>query len=134
MFKKIHSNRDPDTTIFSAVKKEFAPYFCKAGTCTKVFAERHPKFLLGVMIFSMTLSIALSFTVFQPKPAPPKLYKPVSGGFDQLLQTAVALKETIRLQRRIDSLSAKKTLTAQDSAGLGQALDELQKMNKNLKK
>jgi hypothetical protein len=137
MFKKIHSDRDPRDTVISEVKKEFRPYFNKAGQGLKGAAERYPKFLFWMMVINITLSAILCFTVFRHRePAkneqPLKVAAPVTDGFDRILQAGTALRQTIRLKKQVDSLSKKKTLTRADSAALLKDLDSLQHIHRTL--
>jgi len=86
-----------------------------------------------MMVINIVLSVALSFTVFRQHAPPPKVVKPqanpVSTGFDQIMRTGEKLKRTIGLKRQIDSLTAKKRLSAADSLALEKALDTIQKLN-----
>jgi hypothetical protein len=140
MFKRIHSNRDPQDTVFSELKKEYQAYFDRAGNCWRSFLTRYPKFLFGSMIFLMVISLALSFTVFRLRDAPvkaavaarQKVPVPVTNDFSRIIQAGAALKETIVLKRLIDSVTAKPALTRSDSLALETALDRLQQLNKNL--
>ncbi len=131
MFKKITSNRDPRDTVYSEIKKEFKPYFTKAGTGLKRTAERYPKFLFSMMVINICLSIILCFTVMRHKNVPEKkspahISNPVSGGFDRIMQAGAALKETIHLKKEVDSITRQHTLSKADSATLLQDLDSLQ--------
>jgi hypothetical protein len=135
MFRKIHSSRDPRDTLANELKKEFRPYLETASKRLRVGAERCPKLLFGVMVVGIVISAALSFTLFRPAGevprARPQLTKtdPVSAGFDRLLEAGTALKEMIAIKKQIDSLSAKKVLSEQDSVALDKALDKFQTLN-----
>jgi hypothetical protein len=135
MFKKIHSDRDPQDTVYSELKKEFAVYFIKANSAGKRITGRYPNFFFGAMVLLMLASLVLSFTVFRVSEAPvaekaaPSL---INSGFDQILQTGTALKETIQLKRQVDSLAAKKALSLPDSAALEKDLDRLKQINNHL--
>jgi hypothetical protein len=138
MFKKIHSNRDPRDTVWSEVRKQFSPYFDKAGTGLKKTTEQYPKFLFWMMVINITLSIVLVTTVFRPKSPPKKvaplsLAKPVSGGFDEIVAASKALRATITLKKQVDSITHKKTLSKADSAALLKDLDSLQHLSFTLK-
>jgi len=137
MFKKIHSDRDPKDTVMSEIRKEFRPYFTKAGQGLKGAAQRYPKFLFWMMVMNISLSAILCFTVFRhrdipPKAVPVKMTSPVSGGFDRIMQAGPALRQTIRLKKRVDSITRKKTLSAADSAALFKDLDSLQHIHRTL--
>jgi hypothetical protein len=138
MFKKIHSDRDPRDTVISEIKKEFKPYFSKARHSLKGTAERYPKFLFGMMVINITLSVILCFTVFRHREPPPqkalpvKLAAPVSGGLDRIIRAGAALQQTIRLKKQVDSITRKKTLTPADSAALLKDLDSLQRIHRTI--
>ena len=134
MFRKLHSNRDPRDTLLSEINKEFRPYIHKAGKGLTGLVNSHPRFLFTMMVINIVLSVALSFTVFRQHAPPPKVVKPqanpVSTGFDQIMRTGEKLKRSIALKRQIDSLTAKKQLSAADSLALEKALDTIQKLNR----
>jgi len=137
MFRKIHSDRDPRDTVMSEIKKEFRPYFSKAGQGLKGTAERYPRFLFWMMVINITLSAILCFTVFRhreaPKKAQPvKVAAPVTSGFDRIMQTGAALQQTNRLKKRVDSITKKQILTQADSAGLLKDLDSLAHIHRTL--
>ena len=133
MFRKLHSNRDPRDTLLSEINKEFRPYIHKAGKGLTGIVNSHPRFLFTMMVINIVLSAVLSFTVFRQHAPPPKVVKPqanpVSTGFDQIIRTGEKLKRTITLKRQIDSLTAKKRLSAADSLALEKALDTIQHLN-----
>ena len=136
MFRKIRSNRDPGDTVYSELKREFAPHFGKAGAQLKSAAGNHPKFIFWMMVINIALSAILSFTVFRhpdhapQKKQPVKILAPVNDGLGQVMTVGRALSEMLRLKKAIDSLSAKKQLTAPDSLTLEKALDRFQQLNK----
>ena len=137
MFRKIHSDRDPRDTVMSEIKKEFRPYFSKAGQGLRGTAERYPKFLFWMMVINITLSAILCFTVFRhreaPKKAQPvKVAAPVTNGFDRIMQAGAALQQTIRLKKRVDSITQKEILTKADSAGLLKDLDSLAHIHRTI--
>ena len=133
MFRKLHSNRDPRDTLLSEINKEFRPYIGKAGKGLTGLLNSHPRFLFTMMVINIVLSAVLSFTVFRHHAPPPKVVKPqanpVSTGFDQIMRTGEKLKRSIALKRQIDSLTAKKQLSAADSLALEKALDTIQHLN-----
>ena len=141
MFKKLHSNRDPQDTVFAELKKEFAVYFGKAGDGIRKVTALYPKFCFGLMVFLMLISVGLSFTVFRQhepvakvKTVPQNTVSPVSNGFDKIMETGAALKETIALKNQADSLLSKKNLSNADSTTLEKDLDRLQQLNNHLNK
>ncbi len=139
MFKKIHSNRDPKDTVLTELRKEFAVYFGKAGDSGRSLVNLYPKFIFGTMIMLLLVSTGLSFTVFrrhEPVPAkvPQRTMKPVDDGFNAIWQAGSALKETIRLKKQVDSITAKKILTKTDSTALVNDLDRLRLINQPFNK
>ena len=137
MWKRIHSNRDPRDTLYSEIHKEFGSYFSIVGDAVKRLAVAYPKFLFGCMICLLVLSFGLSFTVFRHpetvKVAAVKKVSPLENGFSQIMQATGNIRETIRLKKLVDSLSAKKELTTADSTLLDSALDRLSRIHQTLK-
>ena len=133
MWKRIHSNRDPRDTLYSEIKKEFRPYFEKAGEGGRNVLARHPRFFFGGMVLALLVSMILAFTLSRhPEPVRRPVTKqqvsPVQDGFSQILQTANRIRETLRLKRLVDSITAKKQLSAADSTVLDSALNQLQRI------
>ena len=133
MFRKIHSNRDPEATLFKEVRKEFAPYFDKAQGGFQRVARHYPRFLFVMMIVNITLSAILVTTVFKRKGDPPKQKRintvaPLATGFNRIEAAGTALRETICLKRNIDSLAHLKSLSHADSAALLSDLDSLRRL------
>ena len=83
-----------------------------------------------MMCINITLSVILVLSLHQPPPKKQTLIKPPNIGFDRLLQTGEALRETILLKQQVDSILARKPLTSKDSLALENALDQLQKIKK----
>ncbi|WP_374949806.1 hypothetical protein [Mucilaginibacter sp.] len=137
MWKRIHSNRVPRDTLYSEIHKEFGSYFAIAGNAAKRVASTYPKFFWGCMIFLLALSFVLSFTVFRkPKKANVTVVKkinPVEDGFSQILQATGNIRETMNLKKLVDSLTAKRQLSARDSTLLDSALSRLSKIHQSLK-
>ena len=138
MFRKIHSNRDPNSTIYSEIKNEFKIYFeCCYQKITQIL-ERKPKTSIGVMVMLMALSIIISFFILSNKKPPEKTGKTVSGnkvntvsdGFRQILSTAATIKQGLALKHQIDSLANLRKLTTKDSQTLINELDKLHQLNK----
>ena len=133
MWKRIHSNRDPRDTLYSEIKKEFRPYFEKAGEGGRNVLARHPRFFFGGMVLALLVSMILAFTLSRhPEPVRRPVAKQqvssVQDGFSQILQTANRIRETLRLKRLVDSITAKKQLSAADSTTLDSALNQLQRI------
>ena len=130
MFRKIHSNRDPQVTVFKEIRKEFAPYFDKAQTGFRRMTQHYPRFLFVMMVINITLSAILVTTVCKRKGDPPKqktiqVVSPVASGFDRIREAGDALRATIRLKHGIDSLTHQKSLSKADSIALMNDLDSL---------
>jgi hypothetical protein len=137
MWKRIHSNRDPRDTLYSEIHKEFGSYFAIAGNAARRLAGAYPKFILGCMIFLMVSSFVLSFTVFH-KPAKVqtpvvKEVNPVEDGFSQILQATGNIRESMKLKTLVDSLTAKRQLSPEDSTLLDSALNRLSIIHHSLK-
>ena len=139
MFKKIHSNRDPNATILKEIKAEFKPHFERCSNQITQILKKKPKLIFGLMISMLVLSAGLSFTILRKNvPAEKKIgntsVNVVHDGFDQISTTATAIRQTIRLKQTIDSLTAKKNLSKRDSALLDSDLIKLEQLNKPSKK
>ena len=133
MFRKIHSNRDPRDTLYSELKKEFSVYFEKCRDFGTRTVHKHPGTIFGLMIFLLSASVVASIafhTIFFQSGKENKIthpvVKPLDNGFNQILAAGTALKQTIRLRRQVDSITAKKALTKSDSITLVRDLDSLQ--------
>ena len=133
MFRRIHSNRDPRDTLYSELKKEFSVYVDKSNNVFKRLVCGYPRFVFGLMIALLAASLILAVALHHkmlPKDEANKLpdvnKTPVNDGFDNIMAAGVALKQTIRLRRQVDSITAKKTLTKTDSLSLLRDLDSLQ--------
>jgi hypothetical protein len=133
MFKKMHSNRDPRDTLYSELKKEFSVYVDKGNIVFKSLVCGYPRFVFGLMITlliaSLILAVALHHTMM-PEEKGARTSKnvapTVNEGFDNIMAAGVALKQTIRLRRQVDSITAGKALTKVDSLTLLRDLDSLQ--------
>jgi hypothetical protein len=140
MFKKIHSNRDPNDTLWKALYREFSEYFEKAGQKFGSICLNYPRLIFYIMVGLLLFSGALSFTVFRhpgkssaARPAmqdqrPNKLKSPhpLDDGFSRILETGSALKQTLGLKENVEAILAKGRLTHSDSLTLENALDSLQ--------
>lgn len=136
MWKRIHSNRDPQDTLFTELHKEFSGYFEFSGRVFKSMINKKPWWSWSLMLFLMTLSLILSFTVFRYKDMPkanrPQKDMQVSAGFSQILTTTYQLRKVIGLKQQIDSLTARKSFSKADSVKLNLALDSLAAIQKSL--
>ena len=134
MWKKIHSNRDPQDTLYSELRKEFRPWFESLSKWFSGAVSRKPRFFFCTMVLLLLVSAALSFTVFRhpdkvavttdhPKP------QVMKDGFSRIMQAAGQLKVTLELKATVDSLTAKRQLTGADSLLLDSALSRLQRIH-----
>jgi hypothetical protein len=135
MFRKIHSNRDPNDTILSELRKEFTIYFEKTSRTITQKMEKRPKLTLSAMVMLMFISAILCFTVFRNKEPIAKESKtvnvnPVSDGFGQILSVSSKIRQTLRLKHQVDSLTKKTTLSKQDSVLLLNDLNKLHQISK----
>jgi len=135
MFRKIHSNRDPNATVLTELRKEFKIHFERCSTKITQKLESNFKVSFSLMITLIIISAGLSFTVFRNKePAEKSVKHPkvnvVSDGFDQISTTAAAIRQTINLKQAVDSLTRKKNLSKRDSDLLDSDLIKLEQLNK----
>ncbi|EHQ30900.1 hypothetical protein [Mucilaginibacter paludis] len=140
MFKRIHSNRDPEDTLWKALHQEFSGHFVKAGKRFGILCLNYPRVIFCIMVGLLLFSGALSFTVFRhpvkssaAHPAmqdqqPNNLKSPhlLDAGFTRILGAGSALKRTLDLKERVETTLAKGRLTHADSIWLEHALDSLQ--------
>lgn len=137
MFRKLHSNRDPQATLFSELRKEFLPYFQKAQHGLRGIAASYPRFLFAMMVINIVLSIVLVLTVCRRKGEPPKTpdgnpAATISGDFDRIRAAGAAMQQTIRLKREIDSLTQLPALSRADTLRLSSDLDSLRHIHLTL--
>jgi hypothetical protein len=134
MLKKIHSDRDPQDTLYSEVVKEFGAYFTIAGNSFKRCLGSCPRFFYGLMVTLLIISLILSFTVFRHPdnaiPVKQQVINPIGDGFNRMMRASEQIRQTIKLKRLVDSISSKKLLTEKDSSALESALDQLREINK----
>lgn len=137
MWKRIHSNRDPRDTLYSEISKEFGAYFSIAGNAARRLMGAYPKFFFGCIIILMASSLILSFTNFRhpekSKITIAKKVNPVEDGFNQIMQATGNIRESMKLKKMVDSLTAKRRLSAADSTLLDSALDRLSRIHQTLK-
>ncbi|MDP9079970.1 MAG: hypothetical protein M3O71_21295 [Bacteroidota bacterium] len=137
MFRKLHSNRDPGDTILTEIRTTFAPYFERCSKTITQILKQKPKTVFAAMITLLFFSAGMSFTVLRNKEPAEKIkisvkVNTVNDGFTQILSASAGIKQCLALKHQIDSLSAKKTLTKQDSEVLLSDLDKLRQLNKPL--
>ncbi|WP_345952956.1 hypothetical protein [Mucilaginibacter sp. PAMB04168] len=135
MWPKIHSNRDPRDTLLTELRKEFGAYYQLAGDWGIGLLRSHSKIAFYAMIALLLVSLVLSFTVFRHREKvallTPVQVTTISDGFGQIMQTTGKIREIVVLKQQVDSLSAKKNLSAADSSRLIAALDRLQQLSKH---
>jgi hypothetical protein len=137
MFRKLHSNRNPQDTILSELKREFAGHIAKSSVKIIRMLQRKPFFAFSGMVVLLILSAAISFTIARNKTeaiTKRTRVNAVSDGFRQMLSISRSIRQTLSLRHEIDSLSAKAALTKTDSQTLVKDLDKLQQLNKPFKK
>lgn len=135
MFRRIHSNRNPDDTLWKELRGEFGRYLEKAGQRFRTFCSNYPKAIFAGMTALLVVSLILSFTVFR-HPAPVVKKKQVArqqpkvldDGFARILETGAALRQTLTLKQEVETILAKSKLTHRDSLALEGALDSLQQL------
>ena len=139
MFRRIRSNRDPRDTLYSELKKEFSVYVDKGTVVFKSMVCGYPRFVFGLMIAlliaSLILAVALHHKILPEKKVATTSKTgtpPVNESFDNIMAAGMALKQTIRLRRQVDSITAGKDLTKADSLTLLRDLDSLQHIRINL--
>lgn len=142
MFKRIHSNRDPNDTLWKAFYSEFRGYFEKAGQKFGSICLNYPRVIFYTMVSLLLFSGLLSFTVFRhpgkssaarpatqdQRPNDLKSPHPLDDGFSRILKTGSALKKTLGLKENVEAILAKGRLTHTDSVTLENALDSLQQL------
>jgi hypothetical protein len=134
MFRKIHSNRNPQDTLLSELRKEFAVYIDRINASITGFLKQHPNLVYTLMVLFLAASMLLSFTILhnegqKPGVSAKVMASPVSEGFGRILTTGAALKESIQLKAQIETLIAKDSLSKADSAFLGKAIDRLHQLS-----
>lgn len=134
MFRKIHSNRNPEDTLLTEIRKEFAVYIDSISGAIVYFLKKNPNLVYTLMLLFLGASMVLSFTVLRDKKqkltvSKNVLLNPAPNGFSRILQTAAALKESIQLKAQIELLIAKDTLSKADSLFLIKAIDSLHQLS-----
>lgn len=136
MLKKIHSNREPGTSLYGEIKKEFGHYFAGAAKSLAGCLRCYPRLFYATMILVLASSLILSFTVFRlqgkPAAAGSRATSPAGEGFERISHASAQILETMKLKQLIDSLTAKKILSEKDTLALDSALDRLREINKPL--
>ncbi|SDF11405.1 hypothetical protein SAMN05216464_1139 [Mucilaginibacter pineti] len=135
MFRKIHSNRLPGTTLAGSLKKEFSRYFIGAAVVFGRLLRRYPFTAFSLMVASILVSAILAFTVMrQQKPVPlPRMLSQKQAPATVLpgtLDAYEAFKEAGMLQARIEANGRKDSLTSRDSIEVVRALQRIDEIRK----
>lgn len=136
MFKKITSNRPPDTTVWAAFYKEFGKYIDGSITRTQRFLEARPRAVFSVMVLSILVSA--SCFLFLPKEIPKKeplqlsMQQPLMDGMGGIVTTVSALKELLEIRAVVDTLMQKEQLNSSDSLLMENAIDRIHILEKRL--
>ena len=148
MFKKIHSNRQPEDTLYSSIKTEFAPAFNKVGCKFQSLLKLYPKTIFISMILLMAVSCILSFTLFRNNPSSSnkgmltinkgndkerEIKQKTDSGMAGIMLVTQKLMVNIRLKQKIEGLIKQPRLSHQDSASLLIAIDSLEMIRKTNK-
>ena len=148
MFKKIHSNRQPQDTLYASIKTEFAPAFDKVDNKFQSLLRLYPKTIFIGMIFLMVVSGILSFTLFRNKPSSSnkgmltinkgnakerEINRKTDSGMAGILLITQKLMAGIRLKQKIEGLIKQPILSHSDSANLLIAIDSLEMIRKTNK-
>jgi hypothetical protein len=135
MFRKIHSNRDPRDTLVSELKKEFSVYVAAFSKVSKSVILRYPRTLFACMIGSLLVSVLFAIILHRPSKVVvhhPVDTQPFQDGFNRITAAGMALNETIRLKKHVDSLMQKQSLSSVDSTALLKGLDSLRHIRMQL--
>lgn len=132
MFKRIHSNRDPGTTVLSELRKEFAVYISRIRRAGQAIVKAHPRTTFTTMLISLIASGVMCFTI-ERNHEPVKALPKIDPGFAKMNDAVQLIRRSMLVKRRIDSLTSQKKLSHQDSLILEKDLDTLSQFNKKFK-
>ncbi|WP_166333028.1 hypothetical protein [Sphingobacterium chungjuense] len=130
MFKKITSNRSPDTTVWAAFYEEFCKYIDGSIIPAKRLIEARPHAVFSIMVIAILISA--SCFLFLPKEIPKKeplqlsLQQPLMDGMGSVVTTVSALKELLEIRTVLDTLMRKESLDSSDSLLMESAIDRMQ--------
>jgi len=136
MFKKITSNRPPDTTVWTAFYKEFGKYIDGSITRTKRFLEARPRTVFFAMVLSILVSVGCF--LFLPKETQKKeplqlsVQQPLTDGMGGIVTTVSTLKELLEIRTVLDVLMQKDSLDSTDSLLMENAIDRMQILERRL--
>ncbi|MFE2861663.1 hypothetical protein [Sphingobacterium multivorum] len=136
MFKKITSNRPPDTTVWTAFYREFGKYIDGSIARSKRFLEARPRTVFFAMVVGILVSVGCF--LFLPKETPKKdpvhlsVQQPLMDGMGGIVTTVSALKELLEIRTILDGLMEKDSLDSSDSLLMERAIDRMQILEKRL--
>ena len=136
MFKKITSNRPPDTTLWKAIYKEFGKHINGSITVTKRFLETRPRAVFVAMVVSILVSVGCF--LFIPRETPKKETAQLSAEYPLMdkmggiVTTVSALKELLEIGAALDTLMQKDNLSSSDSLLIENAIDRMHILEKRL--
>ncbi|MFD2742440.1 MULTISPECIES: hypothetical protein [Sphingobacterium] len=136
MFRKITSNRPPDTTVWTAFYREFGKYADGSAHRTKRFLETRPRTVFVAMILSILGSVGcfLFLPKEKSKKDSPNLFvqQPLMDGMGGIVTTVSTLKELLEIRTVLDGLIEKDSLDSSDSLLMENAIDRMQVLEKRL--
>lgn len=136
MFKKITSNRPPDTTVWTAFHREFGKYIDGSIARSKWFLEARPRTVFFAMVISILVSVGCF--LFLPKEKSkkdrPNLFvkQPLTDGMGGIVTTVSTLKELLEIRAILDGLMQKDSLDSTDSLLMENAIDRMQILERRL--
>lgn len=137
MFKKITSNRPPDTSLWEAIHGEFSGYIDGGLLRVRRFLEARPRTVFYAMLVCILVSIGCFFFIPKKK-APSKteaalsVQRPLLDGVGGIATGISSLKELLEINAVLDGLLEKETLNHEDSLVLQQAFDRMLQLEKQL--
>lgn len=137
MFKKIHSNSDPEATIATELKKEFGKYFTAAEARSVSFLNTYPKEVFFVMVVVLALSATICFIVYNPsmrekekmrhrQVSPSAIGSKALDQTQDMLQEGETLSRMYELKSQIRAILSKPKLNHSDSLILRRNIAEIE--------
>lgn len=139
MFRKLPSSQK-DTTVFEALKHEFAPQVGKAKPIAEAFIQRHTKAIFCAMILMIVASFVLTFFVLRTDPGErPDSFKQelgevpkgLGGEFSAIQDLSSRAIKMAELKTEIERIIGQDSISKFDSAYLEKAIEQLQYFNPN---
>jgi preprotein translocase subunit YajC len=138
MFRKITSNRDPDKTLGSELKKEFGIYYEQVIKRSRQVMEKYPRQIFSIMIMAILFSGVMAFTVMREQPKSVRQInvpsQNVTTGLGDIVSTANTLQALMATQKQVDLLLKKDTLSHSDSLTLNLAIVQMESLRDLIKK